>query len=225
MATTMAAHTIRPAAFRREHPAGCWTPASARRAPAHCRTSASIPATWPGGSGPTLDTAYQEDGFARPVPPLAADLGGLAGLFAAVRAATAGAFLRRVLAAVRTAAPGTDVFVHADPGPLAAGSNPSYDPAVLLGPDGADGHHRGAPRPVTHAGDIIQRTRNAAGSGRRIVATLSAVTALGAVAGDLPAKARAVLAAGATDLRLYRAGLASGSDHAAMREVTRVSVG
>ena len=173
----------------------------------------------------TLDAVYQGDGFARPAPPLAAELGGLAGPFAAVRAATAGAFLRRVLAAVRDAAPGADVFVHADPGPLAAGANPSYDPAVLLGPDGADGIIVACPGPVTHAEDIVRRTKNAVGSGRRIVATLPAVAALGAIAGDLPAKARAVLAAGATDLRLYHAGLASGSDHAAMREVTRVSVG
>ena len=173
----------------------------------------------------TLDAVYQGDGFARPAPPLAAELGGLAGPFAAVRAATAGGFLHRVLAAVRDAAPGADVFVHADPGPLAAGSNPSYDPAVLLGPDGADGIIVACPGPVTHAEEIVRRTKNAVGSGRRIVATLPAVAALGAIAGDLPAKARAVLAAGATDLRLYHAGLASGSDHAAMREVTSIWVG
>jgi len=34
-----------------------------------------------------------------------------------------------------------------------------------------------------------------------------------------------VLAADAADLRLYHAGLASGTDHAAMRAVTKVSVG
>ena len=173
----------------------------------------------------TLDAVYQGGGFVRLTPPLAAELGELAGPFAAVRAATAGAFLRRVLAAVRDAAPGADVFVHADPDPLAAGSNPYYDPAVLLGPDGADGIIVACPGPAMHAQEIVRRTKNAVGSGRRIVATLPAVTALGAIAGDLPAKARAVLAAGATDLRLYHAGLASGSDHAAMREVTRVSVG
>ena len=173
----------------------------------------------------TLDAVYQGGGFVRLTPPLAAELGELAGPFAAVRAATAGAFLRRVLAAVRDAAPGADVFVHADPDPLAAGSSPYYDPAVLLGPDGADGIIVACPGPAMHAQEIVRRTKNAVGSGRRIVATLPAVAALGAIAGDLPAKARAVLAVGATDLRLYHAGLASGSDHAAMREVTRVSVG
>ena len=96
---------------------------------------------------------------------------------------------------------------------------------MLLGPDGADGIIVACPGPVTHAEEIVRRTKNAVGSGRLIVATLPAVAALGAIAGDLPAKARAVLAAAATDLRLYHAGLASGSDHAAMREVTRISVG
>ncbi len=105
----------------------------------------------------SLDAVYQGDGPARLTPPLAAGPGELtpplaagpgelAEPFAAVRAATAAAFLRRVLAAVRDAAPGADVFVHADPDPLAAGANPYYDPAVLLGRR----HHRGVPRP-SHA--------------------------------------------------------------------------
>ena len=126
-----------------------------------------------------------------------------------------------MLAAVRDAAPCRDVLVHADPDPLAVGANPGYDPAVLLDPDGADGMIVACPGPVTHAEQIVRRTKNRAGSGRRIAATLPAVTALGAITGELPRKARAVLAAGATDLRLYHAGLASAADHIAMREVTR----
>jgi hypothetical protein len=51
------------------------------------------------------------------------------------------------------------------------------------------------------------RTVNEAPAGRRIAATLPAVTALGADTSQLAAKASAVLAAGATDLRLYHAGL------------------
>ena len=172
-----------------------------------------------------LDAAYQGGWFARPAIALAEELGELAGPVAAARAATAGAFLHRVLAAVRDAAPGRDVLVHADPDPLAAGSNPGYDPAVLLGPDGADGMIVACPGPVTHAEEIVRHTKNKVRSGHRIAATLPAVTALGAVTGDLPRKAQAVLAAGATDLRLYHAGLASEADHAAMREVTKVSVG
>ena len=113
--------------------------------------------------------------------------------------------------------------MHADPDPLAAGSNPSYDPAVLLGPDGADGIIVACPGPVTHAEEIVRRTKNAVGSGRRIVATLPAVTALGAITGDLPAKARAVLAARRDRPAAVSRGAGSGSDHAAMREVTDIA--
>ena len=81
------------------------------------------------------------------------------------------------------------------------------------------------PGPVTHAEEIVRRTKGKVRSGGRIAATLPAVAALGAITGDLPSKARAVLAAGATDLRLYHAGLASAADHTAMREATKVSVG
>ncbi len=164
-------------------------------------------------------------GLARPASARAEELGELAGAVTTVRAATAGAFLHRVLAAVRDAAPGRDVLVHADPDPLAAGANPGYDPAMLLGQDGADGMIVACPGPVTHAEEIVRRTTGQVRSGRRIAATLPAVAALGAITGDLPSKAQAVLAAGATDLRLYHAGLASAADHIAMREVAEVSVG
>jgi hypothetical protein len=173
----------------------------------------------------TLDAAYEGGGSAQPAPAHAEELGELAGAVTTARAAAAGAFLRRVLGAVRDAAPGRGVLVHADPDPLAAGANPGYDPAVLLGPDGADGMIVACPGTVTHAEGIVRRTKGKVRSGRRVAATLPAVTALGAITGDLPSKARAVLAAGATDLRLYHAGLASAADHAAMREVARVSVG
>ncbi len=60
-------------------------------------------------------------------------------------------------------------------------------------------------------------------AGRRIAATLPSVTALGADTSQLTAKAAAVVAAGATDLRLYHAGLASAADHTAMREVAKAT--
>ena len=93
------------------------------------------------------------------------------------------------------------------------------------GPGRRRRHDRGLPGPVTHAEEIVRRTKGKVRSGRRIAATLPAVAALGAITGDLPSKARAVLAAGATDLRLYHAGLASAADLTAMREATKVSVG
>jgi len=75
------------------------------------------------------------------------------------------------------------------------------------------------PGPAAHDGDVVKRVAAAAPPGRRIAATLPAVAALGADPGELSGKAAAVLAAGATDLRLYHAGLASAADHAAMQRV------
>ena len=122
-------------------------------------------------------------------------------------------------AAARDAAPGTDVFVHSHPDQREAGSNPGYDPGVLLGPDGANGVILACPGSPAASTAGVARTARAAPSGRRIAATLPAVTALGADTGELAAKAGAVLAAGATDLRPYHAGLASAADHIAMRAV------
>ena len=159
-------------------------------------------------------------------------LADLAGSFAAVRAATAGSFLRQVLAAVRDAAPGHDVFLHSHPDPPETGSNPGYDPAVLLGPGGADGMILACPGSPDASAALVARTAQGAGAtqgargapaGRRIAATFPAVTALGADTSQLTAKAVAVLAAGATDLRLYHAGLASAADHTAMREVAKAT--
>jgi hypothetical protein len=155
----------------------------------------------------------------------------LAATLAAVRAATAASFLEHVVGAVRAAAPGGDVLVHAHPDPAEAGSNPGFELPVLLGPAGADGIILACPGPAAGAasfvGSVAQAVRGAAGAatipaGRRVVATLPAVAALGADTGELPAKAKAVLAAGATDLRLYHAGLASAADHAAQREVAEL---
>ncbi|HEY0719314.1 MAG TPA: hypothetical protein VGD68_17005 [Streptosporangiaceae bacterium] len=155
----------------------------------------------------------------------------LAVTLAAVRAATAASFLEYVLAAVRAAAPGHDVLVHAHPDPAEAGSNPGFELPVLLGPAGADGIILGCPGPAAEAASFVasvaQAVRGADGAavipaGRRVVATLPALAALGADTGELPAKAKAVLAAGATDLRLYHAGLASAADHAAQRQVTEL---
>ncbi len=168
-----------------------------------------------------LDAAYHGGGSARPEIALAEELGGLAGPVAAARADTAGAFLHRVLAAVRDAAPGKDLLVHSAPDPGAAGSNPGYGPAVLLGPDGADGIILQCPGPAATSAALVRRTAGARPPGRRIAATFPAVTALGARTADLGGKAAAVLAAGATDLRLYHAGLASAADHAAMRAVAK----
>jgi hypothetical protein len=148
--------------------------------------------------------------------------GELATTLATVRTATAAGFLAHVVGAVRAAAPGRDVLVHAHPDPAEAGSNPGFELSALLGPAGADGIILACPGPVAPAAALISSVAAEAPSGRRIVATLPAVAALGADTGELPAKAKAVLAAGATDLRLYHAGLASAADHAAQRQVAEL---
>jgi hypothetical protein len=150
----------------------------------------------------------------------------LAATLSSVRAATAAAFLEHVVAAVRAAAPGQQILVHAHPDPAQAGSNPGYELATLLGPAGADGVILACPGPAGPAATAVASAAQevaAVAPGRRVIATLPAVAALGADTGELPAKAKAVLAAGATDLRLYHAGLGSAADHAAQREVATAS--
>ena len=150
----------------------------------------------------------------------------LAATLSSVRAATAAAFLEHVVAAVRAATPGQQILVHAHPDPAQAGSNPGYELTTLLGPAGADGVILACPGPAGPAATAVAsaaREVAAVAPGRRVIATLPAVAALGADTGELPAKAKAVLAAGATDLRLYHAGLASAADHAAQREAATAS--
>lgn len=145
--------------------------------------------------------------------------GDMAGLLLAVRAALAGRFLAEVIAAVRGAAPGKPVLVHAHPDPRVAGANPGHDPAVLLGPGGADGVVLACWDPAA-APAHVKRTATAAPPGARIAASLLAVAGLGGQPATLPEQAEAVRAAGATELRLYHAGLAAPSDLTAIRSLT-----
>jgi hypothetical protein len=132
------------------------------------------------------------------------------------RAALAEGLMREVIAAVRAAAPGKPVLVHADPDPRAAGSNPGYDPAVLLGPGGADGIVLSCWDPA-RAVPLVTSVAAGAPPGARIAASLLAVAGLGGRPDTLAEQAEAVRAAGATELRLYHAGLASAGDLAAIR--------
>ncbi len=135
-----------------------------------------------------------------------------------VRADVAERAARRAIAAVRSAAPGKQVLVHAHPDPRAAGSNPGYDPSVLLGPGGADGIVLSCSDAAV-AGQLVARTAGAAPPGARIAASLQAVSGLGGRPETLSEQAETVRAAGATELRLYHAGLASASDLAAIRSL------
>jgi len=132
------------------------------------------------------------------------------------RASRAGQLLREVVAAVRAAAPQRPVLVHTDPDPRADGSNPGYDLAVLLGPGGADGIVLGCPDPA-RAASHVARAAAQAPQGARIAAVLQAVAGLGGRPDTLAEQAATVREAGATELRLYHAGLASARDLAAIR--------
>ena len=143
---------------------------------------------------------------------------GAADVLLRVRADVAERAARLAIAAVRAAAPGKQVLVHAHPDPRAAGSNPGYDPSVLLGPGGADGIVLGCSDPAT-AAQLVARTAAAAPERARMAAVLQAVSGLGGRPDSLGEQAEAVRAAGATELRLYHVGLASASDLAAIRSL------
>jgi hypothetical protein len=145
---------------------------------------------------------------------------GMAAVLDATRADAASQLLHEVIAVVRAAAPGKPVLVHADPDPRAAGANPGYDPALLLGPGGADGIVLSCWDPAA-AGPVVARTARAAPHGARIAASLLAVSGLGGRPATLTGQADTVLRAGATELRLYHAGLASAADLDAVQNLCR----
>jgi hypothetical protein len=64
---------------------------------------------------------------------------------------------------------------------------------------------------------LVTTATAAVPAGAPVVAVLQAVAGLGGEPATLPAQAAAVRAAGATELRFYHAGLAAGSDLAAIR--------
>jgi hypothetical protein len=152
-------------------------------------------------------------------PPLSPEA---AGLLTAVRSRLAGSFQREVVAAARRAAPGKRVYLHAHPDPRATGANPGCDPAVLLRRDGADGIVLSCWNPRTAAG-LVRRTTASAPAGACVAASLLTVAGLGGSPATVADQALAVLAAGATELRLYHAGLASSADLAAIATVCQVS--
>jgi len=155
-------------------------------------------------------------------PDVAAPAGGaLAGAAAevllGVRAAAATRFQREVVAAARDAAPGKPVYLHGHPDPWATGANPGCDPAALAH---AAGIVLSCWDPAA-APALVARAAAAAAPGSAVAASLLAVAGLGGHPATLPAQAAAVRAAGATELRLYHAGLASAADLAAIGALCR----
>ncbi|WP_435975291.1 hypothetical protein [Streptomyces sp. Qhu_M48] len=142
----------------------------------------------------------------------AGGLGALEAPTAAWRAGTARTFQEAAVAAVRAAAPaGFRVLLHADPDPYRCGADAGTDPVHVLGL--ADGV---VARPPRIAGFAAH-----ARPGTVLAANLSVVTGMGGAPGRLAHDAGLAREAGAGELRLYHAGLASDEDLAAVRSALR----
>ncbi|TDC79563.1 hypothetical protein [Streptomyces hainanensis] len=165
-------------------------------------------------------------GVGRPAPPVAGGewaavvelLGAdLAAAAAGWRAAVASSFQRETVAAVRAAAPaGFRVLLHAEPAPHRLGANAGVDPADVLA------HADGVVVPCT-GGDAVRAAGLGPfvphrGPGTTLAANLQVVAGMGGRPRELAADAAHAAALGATELRLYHAGLASDDDLTAVRE-------
>lgn len=135
---------------------------------------------------------------------------------AAVRAwrdTTARTLQEEAVAAVRAAAPaGFQVLLHADPVPEHCGANAGVDPAHVLSV--ADG----VVVPCTGGTDLLAPFAAHARERTVLAANFGIVTGMGGSPRTLAADASRAKSAGATELRLYHAGLASEEDLAAVRE-------
>lgn len=157
----------------------------------------------------------------------AADDGGWAGVekllgegtAAATRAwrdRTARTLQEDAVAAVRASAPeGFQVLLHADPVSYHCGANPGVDPAHILSvADGVVVPCAGGTEPLT---PFAEQGR----AGAVIAANFTVVSGMGGSPGTLRADAARARELGATELRLYHAGLASDGDLASVREALR----
>ncbi|MFG2144803.1 hypothetical protein ACGFRG_11460 [Streptomyces sp. NPDC048696] len=128
------------------------------------------------------------------------------------RAAVARGLQEEAVAAVRAAAgPGFQVLLHADPQVRRCGANAGVDPAGVFG--FADGVVVPCP------GGAVDLLRPFAphAAGAVLAANFTVVAGMGGRPGTLGEDAARAAAGGATELRLYHAGLASEGDLAAVR--------
>ncbi|MFI1392773.1 hypothetical protein [Streptomyces griseoaurantiacus] len=135
-----------------------------------------------------------------------------AALTRAWREPVARSLQEEAVAAVRAAAPdGFRVLLHADPVWYHVGANAGVDPGHVLGiADGVVLPCTGGPEPLAPfaeraAGDTV------------LAANLTVVSGMGGSPGTLAEDARRAAGLGATELRLYHAGLASDADLEAVR--------
>ncbi|MFI6928843.1 hypothetical protein [Streptomyces sp. NPDC050287] len=126
---------------------------------------------------------------------------------------TARTLQEEAVAAVRAAAPeGFQVLLHADPVTYHVGANPGVDPAHILAvADGVVVPCAGGPGLLT---PFAEQRR----AGAVVAANFGVVSGMGGSPGTLAADAGHARELGATELRLYHAGLASDGDLEAVRE-------
>ncbi|WP_369197743.1 hypothetical protein [Streptomyces djakartensis] len=130
----------------------------------------------------------------------------------AYRDATARSLQQDAVAAVRTAAPeGFQVLLHADPVSYHVGANAGVDPAHILSV--ADG----VVVPCAGGTGLLAPFAEHRREGTVLAANLTVVSGMGGSPGTLAADAAAARRQGATELRLYHAGLASDGDLDAVR--------
>ncbi|MFJ3668656.1 hypothetical protein ACIPSE_19645 [Streptomyces sp. NPDC090106] len=129
------------------------------------------------------------------------------------RDTTARTLQEDAVAAVRAAAPdGFRVLLHADPVTYHVGANPGVDPAhILTVADGVVVPCAGGPGLLTPFADH-------ATDGTVLAANFTVVSGMGGSPATLAADAARARELGATELRLYHAGLASDEDLATVRE-------
>jgi len=137
----------------------------------------------------------------------------LARLTLELRAARARELQRACVGAVRAAAgPGFRVLLHADPAPHRTGANVGVEPAWLLADAAAGGGGADGLVLPCASGTAALDAARAAVPGAMLAANLTVVSGMG---GD--PRRPAEPPAGADELRLYHAGLASDPDLAALR--------
>jgi hypothetical protein len=126
---------------------------------------------------------------------------------------TARSLQEAAVAAVRAAAPhGFRVLLHADPVSYHCGANAGVDPGYILSV--ADG----VVVPCTGGAGLLPPFAEQGGEGSVVAANFTVVSGMGGSPGTLERDAREAAGLGATELRLYHAGLASDGDLEAVRE-------
>ncbi|MFI0899924.1 hypothetical protein [Streptomyces sp. NPDC020983] len=135
------------------------------------------------------------------------------------RTRTAGSLQEQAVAAVRAAAaPGFQVLLHADPVPYRCGANAGVDvPRILAQADGLVLPCPGGPAGAAGRAAVLGPVAAHAGPDTVVAANFTVVSGMGGSPGTLAADAAHAAELGATQLRLYHAGLASEADLAAAR--------